>query len=247
MTRGDLVRDLHALGVERGTDVLVHSSFKALGPVEGGPQTVVDALIEAVSPGGCAMFPTHTWEGNDPEHLARFDVRNTASRAVGIIPETARLTPGGVRSLHPTHSVVVHGLRAEWYAEGHEDCPTQTGAGSPYDKLAASGGHILLLGVDHERNTSFHSVEEILGVPGALMPEVGEAELVGYDGHALRRHARYHTWTERRFMVVDEELTILGVQRLGRVGQAECRLVDAARLREFLVSAVRESPRLLFA
>ena len=46
-TRETLTHDLKNLGVELGDTLFIHSSFKSLGPVEGGAGTVVNAL------GGC--------------------------------------------------------------------------------------------------------------------------------------------------------------------------------------------------
>ena len=51
-TQADLQSHLEALGVEAGDMLFIHSSFKSLGPVAGGAQTVVDALQAAVGPMG---------------------------------------------------------------------------------------------------------------------------------------------------------------------------------------------------
>ena len=40
-----LVAEFKRIGLEEGDVVFVHSSFKSFGGVEGGPQTVIDALI----------------------------------------------------------------------------------------------------------------------------------------------------------------------------------------------------------
>jgi ABC-type transport system substrate-binding protein len=46
-----LLRDLHALGVRPGMDVMVHSSLSKIGHVVGGAEAVVDALLAAVAAG----------------------------------------------------------------------------------------------------------------------------------------------------------------------------------------------------
>ena len=46
--RERLVRDLQALGLRPGDLVMVHASLRALGPVEGGPAAVLDALLDTV-------------------------------------------------------------------------------------------------------------------------------------------------------------------------------------------------------
>ena len=46
-TRADLVGDLVRLGVPRGGVMMVHSSLRSIGHVEGGAETVVDALLDS--------------------------------------------------------------------------------------------------------------------------------------------------------------------------------------------------------
>ena len=60
ITQSRLVRDLRDnLGLRDGDQIAVHSSMKSLGVVEGGPATVIAALIEAVGgPGrGTVLMP----------------------------------------------------------------------------------------------------------------------------------------------------------------------------------------------
>ena len=52
-----LATELRALGIRLDDTLMVHSSLSALGHVEGGPETVVDALREAVGPGGTLIVP----------------------------------------------------------------------------------------------------------------------------------------------------------------------------------------------
>ncbi len=50
--KSELVRQLRDLGVRSGDMVMPHVSLRAVGPLADGPQTLVDALIEAVGPTG---------------------------------------------------------------------------------------------------------------------------------------------------------------------------------------------------
>ena len=54
-----LLEDFRALGLEPGDTVVVYSSLKSLGYVENGPQTVIKALYQSVSPGGTIVFPAY--------------------------------------------------------------------------------------------------------------------------------------------------------------------------------------------
>lgn len=51
----DIVAGLQNLGLRRDDHVIVHSSLKSLGYVEGGPDAVIDAVLETVGPGGTML------------------------------------------------------------------------------------------------------------------------------------------------------------------------------------------------
>ena len=55
MKRRDVVAQLRALGVADGDVLLVHTSFRAVRPVEGGPAGLISALQEAVGPAGTTL------------------------------------------------------------------------------------------------------------------------------------------------------------------------------------------------
>jgi hypothetical protein len=55
VTRGQFARDLAALGIEPGDMVMVHSSMRGVGPVPGGPDVVIRALLDAVGQAGTVM------------------------------------------------------------------------------------------------------------------------------------------------------------------------------------------------
>ena len=99
--KSDLLRDIQSLGIDPQGTLLIHSSMKAIGPVEGGADTVLDAWCDYMQE-GLLIFPTHTWETIGEKNTV-FDSRIEPS-CVGILPELFRKRPGVVRSLHPTHS-----------------------------------------------------------------------------------------------------------------------------------------------
>ncbi len=46
VTHSQLVNELKALGVTAGQIVMVHASVKAIGKIMGGPNVIVQALLE---------------------------------------------------------------------------------------------------------------------------------------------------------------------------------------------------------
>jgi len=51
-TKEDLVGDFGRLGICDGDTIMVHASLKAIGPVDGGPAMIVEALVDAVGQRG---------------------------------------------------------------------------------------------------------------------------------------------------------------------------------------------------
>ena len=158
---------LRQLGLREGDKVLVHSSLSALGRVEGGADTVIDALLETVGPDGLVAVPTF---GCEPP----FD-RRTSATPFGAIADRFWRRATAVRSLHPTHSVAAIGCGAEELVRDHEKAPTAYAEGTPYCKLAMSGGKILMLGVDQDRNTTLHAAEALVGAAYLRMGRLDEA------------------------------------------------------------------------
>lgn len=125
-TKADLKHDLVAMGLTGNETILIHSSMKSIGPVEGGADTVLDAWMEFFAE-GLLLLPTHTWRFINEENRV-FDVRRSPC-CVGILPELFRQRPGVVRSLHPTHSMAAYGKGAA----------ATTGCGQPTAKCCCWG------------------------------------------------------------------------------------------------------------
>ena len=93
---GELTDQLRALGVREGGVLLVHTSFRAVRPVQGGPAGLIQALRAALGPQGTLVTPA--WTGDDEEP---FDPATTpAAEDLGIVPDTFWRMPGVVRGQH---------------------------------------------------------------------------------------------------------------------------------------------------
>ncbi len=239
-----LTSQLASLGIERGDHLLVHSSLSSIGWVKGGADTVVGALLQSVGDAGTVLFPTLTGAVTDsPETPPHFDARMSPCWT-GKIPETARLRPGAVRSLHPTHSVVAFGRYASWFTSGHELVRTPCGYGSPYDKLASVGGKIVLIGVTQQCNTSYHHAEEVSGTPIVLQDRAMEITLTDMHGRQVTMaDTALHKWHySRDYDAFEPEMLRQGICHIGQLGKAAVRVVDAAGLRCLLVRALLADP-----
>src|SRR5690349_3325295 len=142
VTQKQITNAVRALGVAPVDCLLVHSSLKSFGHVEGGAQTVVNALLECAS---TVVMPTFNYDRFE------FDPITTPS-LTGAITEAFRKAPGATRSLHPTHSVCAIGPLAKELCRGHENTHP-FGEASPLWKLWKRNGQILLIGVDHRASS----------------------------------------------------------------------------------------------
>ncbi|KAB1188619.1 MULTISPECIES: aminoglycoside N(3)-acetyltransferase [Haloferax] len=174
-TVSSLASDFRRLGIDAGDTLLVHSSLSSLGWVVGGPQAVVDALQAVLTDDGTLVMPTHSGQYTDPagwenppvpddwvetirETMPPFRPDVTPTRGMGAIPECFRAYPGVVRSDHPTFSFAAWGAGADEVVADHR-LDDGLGEQSPLARVYDRDGHVLLLGVGHDRNTSLHLAE----------------------------------------------------------------------------------------
>lgn len=241
--KDDLIKALETLHINKKGTLLVHSSMKSIGEVEGGADTVLDALSEYMSE-GLLVLPTHTWSYIN-ESNPKFYVKDSKV-CVGILPEIFRKREDVVRSLHPTHSVAALGKLAQKFIEGHEQWDTPCARKSPWGKLLDYEAQIMLLGVDLRRNTFIHGVEEWLDIPGRLTNEKQALYVVLPDGREIsvpsRRHTPYH-WSEY-FWKVDEFLEEHGAMRKGKFGKATVRICETKPMTKLLNQLLTVNPNL---
>ncbi len=227
LTRQDLVLGLRSLGLNAGDNVLVHSSLSSFGYVEGGAETVIDALLDVVTSTGTVIVPTLT--GNETlsvENPPVFDVKET-SAWTGVIPETLRKRSEAVRSLHPTHSVAAIGKNAHLLTQGHQYSVTPCDESSPYGCLALHpDSYILLIGVDHQSSTMFHYIEEVVGVEYHMQEGFVKSSII-IDGTVSHRHIMLHKYgQERNFNIMEPIFIEQGIQKSIMLGKSTVRLIE---------------------
>lgn len=236
MNKAELVSALKALGVKSGGVLLVHSAMSSLGDVEGGADTVIDALLEVVGAQGTLCMPAFCDNVTVP-----FDMETSKSDS-GIITELFRKREGVQRSMQPTHSVCAIGPLADEMLKDHSNCKTACGENSPFGKLVALGGQILLLGVDMNRNTTLHCVEEAVDSQ-SLLPiwEVAMPTYMdGYEGKKIM--IEKGPLGHRDFLKLTPQLRKNKLVREGYIGKAACKLMNAAPLFDFCVNLLKKDP-----
>ncbi len=160
MTNLQDIRDtLRSVGLTSGDHVLVHSSMRRVGLIDGGADALLDTLLQVVGPDGTVAAPTFS---GIPADGAVFDPAKAPSHT-GVFTEVLRKRPDAARSLHPTHSVAALGSRAEELTDGHLEAET-VGMDSPCHRIAKAAGYVMLLGVSHTANSTIHVGEACAGM-----------------------------------------------------------------------------------
>ncbi len=251
-TRSELVVHLQRAGITDGSIAVVHSSFRSVRPVEGGPQTVVDAFVEAVGPHGCVLFPTYDFRQWCHEHY--WD-RNHSPSKMGIITETARTDPRFRRSAHPVISYAVYGSEDHpWtmsYAQdGH-------GQGSLFDDMVRRNATLISIGALDESNPGFdvgnvgytliHHSETMAGAPYRFIKSFAGI----YVDHGASAKVRsfkisvrapgFRTAVSSAMEKMEEE----GVISCSRFGHGRMHVGGAEAVHERVMKMARDTPILL--
>lgn len=170
-----------------GKPVIVHSSLKSIGEIEGRGEVLLEALIEHFTKdGGILCVPTHTWR------TCVLDL-SKAESCLGKLPEIAAGHKDGLRSLHPTHSMTVFGdkKRCENFIKNEINVDSPTNPDGCYGNIFKENGFVLLIGVGQEKNTCIHCVDEMLEIPHRLTKEGIYADIIYKDGKTEKRHLRW--------------------------------------------------------
>jgi aminoglycoside 3-N-acetyltransferase len=256
-TAASLTRDLRALPFPEGAVVLVHSSFKALGRVDGGPAAVVAALRAAAGPGGTIAVPTFTNDLIDPytwptppspaererilATMPTFDPARSPSHKMGAVAETLRQTPGTIRSTHPVTSWAAIGPLAEALTRDVSlDDPE--GTDGVVGRAWARDGWVLLLGVDHDADTTIHLAESRLEMPHLLeLPDRFPEDRP--DGTRVWRPVRKTTKCSDGFVAIGPALEHVVVR--GTVGDAPAQLLRSRAIVDVATAALTADPTAL--
>ena len=168
VTKDDIKRACRELGIKSDDTVIIHSSLKSFGYVEGGAVAVIDAFKETLSE-GTLCFPALN-QKNFARAYIDWDIKKTPSD-VGFLSETFRLLPDTLRSDQETHSVTAWGVNAKYITDSHRVPGTERlclwgnyafSRTSPWQRIYELGGKVIFLGVQMRFNTIKHLVECIV-------------------------------------------------------------------------------------
>jgi len=257
ITKNRLIVDLKKLGVSFGDTIMLHASVKAIGWVVGGPDVVIQALLDVIGRKGTLMMYVG-WEDSPwgaphkfaewPEkwrkaYLEEFPPFNSslsrANRRWSILTEYLRTWPGAYRSVNPEASCVAVGAKAKWLTENH---PLQYGYGpsSPLARLCEAKGRVLLLGAPFSSITLLHYAEHLARISNKLVvrykvPILQNGRKVWVEVEEFDTCGNILPNTEEYFETIPRKFLASGKMRAGKVGMAQSYLFDASGFVDFAV------------
>jgi aminoglycoside 3-N-acetyltransferase len=245
LTCKNLFDGFRALGVKAGDTLLVHSSYKSLGDVDGGPKTVIAALEDALGVEGTLIMPTFNFDFNKGEP---WDVRTTPSK-MGALTEVVRLDLRAKRVFHPFYSFAILGRHAEMlgslrYKSAYE-------RNSVFGKLRDLNGKIMVIGLSYNNSmTFFHHIEQMEGVDYRFLKQ--------FTGEVTDENGNTYTDTfemlvrdiDKGVMTMVDPMGALmeqaGVIKSAKIGEADVKLMKANEVYEFTAREMKRDPHLLY-
>ncbi len=232
-TQDKIASQLAALGILSDDTLTVHTSLKAIGPMDGGGEGYINTLRQAVKD-GILMIPTHTWADIFDSRV--FDVRHSVP-CIGTVPKLAvemanRAADNGDtscrRSLHPSHSVVAFGKEALDYIADDANTPIAMPDNGSYGKLRTRRGKILLAGVNLTKTTFIHLIDQVMRTDEN--PSSVEVTVIDYDGSRIPRLCTPTKGNSKHYELYRPCLEESGALTYGKIGDGDAILCDAVKV-----------------
>lgn len=249
VTREDIRHALETLGIRRGHALVVHSSLKRFGHVDGGADAVVEALLAAVGPEGLVTMPVYASSVDGNGDLLREPAPGSPV-STGVIAATFGRHPQVTFAPHPLYAYAFYGKDAPDLARKCERLLVPYGKDQPLACLFPRQGFIVQLGVDDITNTSIHVAEE-LADPTYLADKKSVSGITVDEFFRLpveqRRAilAKHRTAPRRDFSICTPLIAAAGLRQTTRVGQATVSVTGFSGMCHLLTDALRRNPHLM--
>ncbi len=234
LSQADIETGLRALGLGPGDAAEVHSSLRSFGPVDGGAETVISALMQVVGPEGAIVMSAYPVSPPIP--------LTTEERACGITWKVRILPEGSPEktgmgaiadafSRRPhvllgsgLHRVAAWGRDAERHRQG-------------YAHLIEIDGWTLLLGVGIDRCSSMHLADPFIPERISQIFRVPDGILVDYPPTLWS--VGYGDTPDDAWAKVFEQAQRQGLVKQARIGNAECSLFRARAMLDIYETSLR--------
>lgn len=238
-TRATLAAQLRFLGVHAGLPLMVHSSLRKVGPIVGGAEALLDALVDAISPGGTLMMLL----GADLSIPFNAKTTPVDVEEMGVLAEVFRQHPG---VLVNDHAAARYGALGPASRVLLEPIPLHDyhGPSSVLERFTEASGLVLRLGANVNTVTLTHWAEYRAQLPDKrraklryVRADVGEQWIESLDDTD-----GIQDWPEGDyFPQIWLDFLAAGHARTGFVGKTVAELFDARRFVHFATAWMERS------
>jgi len=241
----ELISNFKKLGVVKGDVLLVHSSYKSFGGVEGGPQTVINALKSILTEDGTLIVPTFNYDFCQGKS---YDVKTTPSK-MGIITEIVRADPNSKRTLDPVFSFAILGKHRDYLTNLEND--HSFGANSVFEKLRELDAKIMIIGLAYNESvTFFHHIEETQRCDYRYFKEF-RGKIIDYEN--TERDCKITLFVRDIERGVQNSVDTMGlimeqeniVKKKIIIGKSEIKLMKANDVYKRTVAEMKKNPHIL--
>ncbi len=242
-TQAYLESELKKIGIQAGDHVLVHSALSKIGYINGGAQTLVNALLNVITEKGTLLMPSFPASGRNKDYLETleaFDIKSTPSQ-MGKATELFRQMSGVKRSFHPTDPVCAFGSEAEFFTNTHFGEITPYTENSPFRKLCTKNGKILMLGTTlNGAGTNLHTLEDAVEFKYPVYYEkIFEVKMIDATGAVSTMKTKVHNpiYSAKRNCdalkpIFEKEKVLIN----GKIGEADTMLIDAQGMFDTMIA-----------
>jgi len=239
-----LVSEFKRIGLQKNDVVLVHSSFKSFGGVEGGPHTVIDSLLDVLGPEGTLITPRFNFDFST--YGTTWDTRNTPSH-MGIISEFVRKDSRSFSVFHPIYSFCIIGKNAKKLAK-HRYKGSYS-KDSIFNQLRVLDAKILQIDCEYKGTTMIHHVEEMLQVDYKYFKNF-TGKVIDEDGKIYEDTFNIYVRDWKRGFVTDvipigKILEEKNATKINQIGNAKTWLTKAEDVYNITVDAIKKNPHVL--
>ncbi len=242
ITEEEVIEQLQLAGIKEGEVVMLHSALSKIGFVKEGAQAIIQAFIKVIGTEGTLMMPSFPAIGFNYNYLKTnpvFDSKHTPSK-MGVITETFRNMKGVERSLHPTDAVCAFGKQAVYLTKDHVHQLTPYNKNSPFYRLSALDGKIVLIGVDLNSLTNLHTLED--AVENFEYPvyhqTIFNTTLINDSGQRIEMQTKVHDplySKKRKCNELMPQFEKAGFLKHFKLGSANCIIIDAGAMHQWMV------------
>lgn len=183
-TTDSVIEALKKLGIDRGSNLFIHSSWDFFNNYLGSEDELIDAIIDMIGPEGTLAMPAMPLLRKNKI----FNVRKSVTNA-GFLAEAFRKHEGVLRSRNVKHSVCAYGPLAEELTATHHESLIRFDEKSPFFKTIQYDFKIVSMGLEpYFIGTIIHCVEATMWQEMSYFADIYdfdhlvEQHYIDYDG-----------------------------------------------------------------